>query len=130
MSAVPTTRPNPWPARIGRIAGRIAVVLAIGFVIGWTLNHVAASLERSQQPAGFVRGVVQGALMPMSMPNLLVGRDVVIYAANNTGRMYRLGYTMGVNGCGLLFFGLFFWRVRRLRDAARASSNVTSNVES
>ena len=102
------------------------MILIIGFVIGWTLNRVAASLERSQQPAGFVRGVVQGALMPMSMPNLLVGRDVVIYAGNNTGRMYRLGYTMGVNGCGLLFFGLFFWRLRRLRDAARATSNVES----
>jgi hypothetical protein len=126
MSAVPKPQPNPWLARILCVAARIAVILAIGLVMGWTLNRVAASLERSQQPAGFVRGVVQGALMPMSMPNLLVGRDVVIYAANNTGRTYRLGYTLGVNGCGLLFFGLFFWRVRRLRDAARATSNVES----
>ena len=53
--------------------------------------------------------------MPISMPNLLFGHDVAIYAANNTGRTYKLGYTLGVNGCGLIFFGFFFWRVRRMK---------------
>jgi hypothetical protein len=91
------------------------IVLAIGFSIGWTLNRIQAAFESRAQPAGFGRGILQGALMPMTMPNLLVGHDVSIYAARNTGRTYKLGYTMGVNGCGLLFFGIFFWRVRRLR---------------
>ena len=53
--------------------------------------------------------------MPMAMPNLLVGRDLTIYSPNNTGLTYKLGYTTGVNGCGALFFGLFFWRVSRWR---------------
>lgn len=114
---MPSHSANGWPVRLLRIVSRIAVVLAIGFVIGWTLNRVAESLERSERPAGFVRGVVQGALMPMAMPNLVVGRDVVIYATRNTGRSYRLGYTVGVNGCGLIFFGVFFWRLRRLRGS-------------
>ena len=49
-------------------------------------------------PAGFARGLVHGALMPIALPNLLVGNDVTIYAANNTGLRYKLGYTCGVNG--------------------------------
>lgn len=51
--------------------------------------------------------------MPLALPNLAVGDNVTIYAESNTGRLYKLGYTAGVNGCGLLFFGLFFWRIGR-----------------
>jgi hypothetical protein len=98
-----------------RIPVRIALFLLLAFVIGFLLNHLAASLEGNTRPAGFSRGVLQGALMPMAMPNLLVGRDVTIYSQNNTGVTYKLGYTAGVNGCGAIFFGVLFWRVRRLR---------------
>jgi hypothetical protein len=98
-----------------QIISRVLVILAIGFAAGWILHRIESSFEKSPKPAGFVRGVVQGALMPMAMPNLLVGNDVAIYAVNNTGRSYRLGYTVGVNACGLIFFGIFFWRLRRLR---------------
>src|SRR5437016_5995507 len=69
-------------------------------------------------PAGFIRGALQGALMPMSFPNLLVGRDITIYSQNNTGLMYKLGYTSGVNACGALFFGLLFWRWNKFRNAS------------
>ena len=108
--------PKTGPIAVGlRLLARIAVILAVGFVIGWTLNRVHAAFEKRAEPAGFARGVLQGALMPMTMPNLLLGHDVAIYAANNTGRTYKLGYTVGVNACGLLFFGVFFWRLQRLR---------------
>ena len=56
--------------------------------------------------------------MPMSFPNLLVGRDITIYSQNNTGLMYKLGYTSGVNACGALFFGLLFWRWSKFRKAS------------
>ncbi|HYT59465.1 MAG TPA: hypothetical protein VEL06_04805 [Haliangiales bacterium] len=96
---------------------RLASIILLAFVIGWTLNRVALQLERSHRPAGFVRGLVQGALMPASMPNLLIGHDVVIYAENNNnGVFYKLGYTMGVNGCGAVFFGMFYWRLKRWRN--------------
>ena len=94
---------------------RLASILLLAFLIGWVLNRVAQQLERANHPAGFVRGLVQGALMPASMPNLLVGHDVVIYAVNNNGVFYKLGYTLGVNGCGALFFGMFYWRMKRWR---------------
>src|SRR4051812_48315000 len=88
-------------AGIARVALRLAVLIAAGLLIGTLLTRAEAALERRHEPAGFAHGVVQGALMPIALPNLALGRDVPIYAANNTGRVYKLGYTMGVNGCGL-----------------------------
>jgi hypothetical protein len=110
-------KPTAGP-RSARLLVKIASVLVVAATIGFILNHLASSLERTGRPAGFSRGLVQGALMPMAMPNLMVGRDITIYAAQNTGRLYKLGYTMGVNVCGAIFFGLFFWRVRRWRKLA------------
>src|SRR5882762_692725 len=103
-----------------RVLWRGLGILVLAVTIGWMLSRIAASLERSARPAGFGRGVLQGALMPLAMPNLMVGKDVTIYAQNNTGLSYKLGYTVGVNSCGALFFGLFFWRLTQWRRAARA----------
>jgi|KBSMisStandDraft_5_1062788.scaffolds.fasta_scaffold1187859_1 hypothetical protein len=100
------------------IVVRVASFLLVAAVIGGVLNRVAASMDRNARPAGFGRGVVQGALMPMSLPNLLAGRDITIYSANNTGVPYKIGYTTGVNACGALFFGIVFWRFSRLRRPA------------
>jgi hypothetical protein len=107
--------------RLGRIAWRVAAVLVVAAAIGWVLNGVSARMEHNARPAGFGRGMLQGVLMPMSMPNLLVGRDVVIYSVNNTGVTYKLGYTAGVNSAGAVFFGLFFWRVSRWRRNGKSS---------
>ena len=52
--------------------------------------------------AGFAYGMLHGALMPMAMPALVAGQDVIIYAERNTGRTYKLGYTIGINLCGIV----------------------------
>lgn len=111
------------PAR-WKILLRLAGVLAVAMLIGVSLHRVSTVLERSPAPAGFVRGVTQGALMPLAFPNLLVGNDVTIYAPNNTGRTYKLGYTFGVNACGAVFFGFFFWRVNRWRKQFSGAKNL------
>jgi hypothetical protein len=105
----------PPPRAWSGIALRIAIFLLMAALIGGILNHVSVSLQQNSNPAGFARGVVQGALMPMSLPNLLVGRDITIYSQNNTGVSYKIGYTTGVNACGALFFGVVFWRWNRFR---------------
>lgn len=102
---------------------RVLLFLLMAALIGGVLNHVSVSLEQGAHPAGFPRGVLQGALMPMSLPNLLVGRDVTIYSQNNTGVAYKLGYTTGVNACGALFFGLTFWRLGRIRKWTKMPKN-------
>lgn len=108
-----------WAKRLLRLAIQIACVFAIAVIVGAALNRAAAALERSGRQAGFCQGMLQGALMPMAMPSLLVGRDVKIYAEHNTGRTYKLGYTAGVNACGALFFGYAFWRWKRLKEALK-----------
>jgi hypothetical protein len=117
--AKPTRGRKAW----WRIPLRLAIILAVAFGIGAVLNSVAASLARNAQPAGFGRGVLQGALMPMALPNLLMGKDVVIYSPNNTGVGYKLGYTSGVNACGAVFFGFLYWRLNRLRKWANRNGN-------
>jgi len=101
--------------RIGGIVYRVGFIVAIAFAIGLVLNKISAHFEHDTEPAGLFRGLVQGALMPMSMPNLLFGKDVIIYSQHNTGMSYKLGYTLGTNTCGAIFFGLFFWRFSRWR---------------
>jgi hypothetical protein len=108
-----------WAKRLLRFAIQIICVFVIAVVVGAALNHAAAALERSGRQAGFSQGMLQGALMPMAMPSLLVGRDVRIYTENNTGRTYKLGYTAGVNACGAIFFGYAFWRWKRLKEALK-----------
>lgn len=108
---MPVTQVKLWLQRQTAltILRRVAVVLLIMIALSAVMNRP----NPASHPAGFGRGVVDGVLMPGALPPLLFGRDVTIYAANNTGRTYKLGYTAGVNGCGALFFGIVFWRVAR-----------------
>jgi hypothetical protein len=87
--------------------------MILAMLVGRGVQSLGAHFSARPEPAGFVGGMVQGATMPMALPNLLLGRDVIIYAPNNTGLSYKLGYTLGVNVCGLIFFGLFFRRMHR-----------------
>lgn len=116
MSDTPVKAITPLPWK--KIATRVVTILLLAAAVGWTLNHISASLQHNPDPAGFRRGMIQGALMPMAMPNLLFGKDVTIYSTNNTGITYKLGYTAGVNTCGAIFFGFFFWKVSRWRKRA------------
>ena len=114
MTAVLTQAKADRTLFLLRMAKRLAILLVAGLMIGFVCNRLETALQRRNEPAGFVHGIVQGVLMPIALPTLAMGNDVPIYAASNTGRTYKLGYTMGVNGCGLVFFGVFFWRIRRL----------------
>ena len=107
-----------------RIVSRILTIVVVAVAMIWVVHRSSAALDNSVQPAGFGRGLLHGALMPMALPNLLLGHDVTIYAASNTGRLYKLGYTAGVNACGLIFFGFFFWRVNRIRRQLRAMNEA------
>ena len=105
---------------VRKIAVRIISFLIVATLFTCVTRGLIFMANRETGPAGFAKGMVHGALMPCALPNLLIGNDVTIYAAENTGRTYKLGYTVGVNSCGAIFFGIFFWRVsrwKRMRDA-------------
>ena len=88
---------------LARIAGFVCMAFLMGAAMDWSARRTRPDLQ-----AGFWWGFAHGALMPATLPTLLTGKDVAIYAPHNTGVTYKLGYTMGVNGCGALFFGLMF----------------------
>jgi hypothetical protein len=108
------------PARkitVWNVLRRIITVVAIAYCVGYILNVSNRHLEKVGTTAGFGRGLLNGIMMPAAMPNLAVGKDVTIYATNNNGIPYKLGYTAGVNLCGAVFFGLFFLRLNRWKKA-------------
>jgi hypothetical protein len=110
------------PPSFGRqILTRVFMILVVATIFSYATTFVTAESEKCSGPAGFSRGLLHGAMMPGAMMNLLIGRDVSIYAQENTGRTYKLGYTAGVNGCGALFFGFFFWRINRWRKRLKAA---------
>src|SRR6266536_3067790 len=98
---------EPAAGRRKRFLLRVFSLLAAATVIGGTLNQAARFMNQSGKQAGFSLGMLQGALMPLALPNLAIGQDVNIYSSNNTGRTDKLGYAAGVNLCGLVFFGFF-----------------------
>ena len=106
------------PARLGsprlrKWLSKAVSLVVTGLVFGWIYAWAVPRLYRPEVKAGFWPGALHGALMPVALPSLVMGKDVPIFTANNTGRSYKLGYIAGINLCGLVFFGLAFRQPRR-----------------
>ena len=106
------TQPPAHPAgSVTRHLLRKALTLAIVTVVfGWFYGWASPWAFPKDCTADFKYGVLHGALMPIALPALVMGKDVPIYAPDNSGRGYKIGYICGINGCGLLFFGAAFRR--------------------
>ena len=115
MSSVTPTpaQDSAGSSRLRKWTLKITSLVVAGLVFGLAYNWAAPRFYRPDQTAGFWMGALHGALMPVAAPSLLMGQDVPIYATSNTGRVYKLGYIAGINGCGLVFFGLAFWQPQR-----------------
>lgn len=87
---------------------KIASLVAAGVLTGLAYDYAAPRFYRENVRANFWYGMLHGALMPVALPALLMGQDAPIYASNNVGRFYKIGYIAGINCCGLFFFGLAF----------------------
>lgn len=104
-----------------RLALRLAGLVAVAWFLGALSRGISAHESQRTEPAGFLAGVVHGAAMPCALPSLALGADPVLYAQLNTGRAYKLGYTVGVNACGAVFFGLLYRRFARMVSGSRAA---------
>jgi len=91
-----------------RIGAKIAFLVLLGLLLGFGQDWMASRYYGSERVAGFRLGVIHGVLMPAALPALLMGKDVAIYARANEGRPYKIGYILGINLCGTLFFGVAF----------------------
>jgi hypothetical protein len=103
------------PVRTARIPlktllARAAVFIVVAAIFGWVYAWAAPHVFPKDRRAGFRLGMAHGALMPMALPSLVMGQNVDIFAENNSGIPYKLGYIAGINICGLIFFGSVFWR--------------------
>jgi len=117
---------DPKPTRespselIRRLFPRIVGFFIVVTLVAWILQKSVAIDEAKGTPAGFIRGALHGALMPMALPALVMGRDVPIFAEHHAGQTYKLGYVVGVDVCGAIFFGLLYRRVRRWKTMAES----------
>jgi hypothetical protein len=108
--------PDTTPARMSKtkvIVIKIAALTAISLALIFAQSWAAPRYYQPDYVAGFYTGLLEGALMPAALPGLLGGKDVPIYAPNNEGRGYKIGYIVGLNSCGTFFFGVAFWQPRR-----------------
>jgi hypothetical protein len=112
--AMSTGRPS-W---VRRLAVKAATLIVAGLLLGFGYDWAAPRFYGPEHVAGFRLGMLHGALMPVALPSLLLGKDVPIYAEKNQGRIYKLGYIIGINACGFVFFGLSFWRPNRASGKA------------
>jgi hypothetical protein len=108
----PVNRPArpSWTRRL--LAPMIRFILA-GVLLAWLYAWGAPLIYRQKSEPGFWLGCAHGALMPMALPSLLTNQDVPIYAQNNRGKIYKIGYIAGINACGFVVFGFLFWRPGR-----------------
>jgi hypothetical protein len=83
-------------------------LIAATVVLGWAFAWAQSGTYSPDRKVGFWIGLVHGAVMPAALPCLLAGKDVPMFAPNNTGRNYKLGYVFGINCSGIVFFGLSF----------------------
>src|SRR4030095_14507893 len=95
--AGPPSALRTWRSKALRIA---AMVLA-AVVFAWLCGVALRADARLTSPPGLFRGMLHGAIMPMAWPALLTGSNQELYAEKNSGRMYKLGYSLGVNVSGL-----------------------------
>jgi hypothetical protein len=106
-------RASRMPSRLREGIKKAVRLILLGLALAWFYEWATPRFYPSEGRVGFWHGMLHGALMPMAMPGLLVGKDATIYAANNSGRLYKLGYVFGINICGLIVFGTAFGRPRR-----------------
>lgn len=105
VTAAETPRRAHWVKKA--LLVKLRLVLA-GLLLGYVYARVSPLVYPKDRPLGFAHGFAHGGLMPMALPSLVIGKNVPIFAENNNGRFYKLGYICGINVCGLLFFGFGF----------------------
>ena len=106
-----STPAGPSRAKVIVIKFVALTLISLGLVLAQ--NWAAPRYYKPDYVAGFGTGMLEGALMPAALPGLLTGHDLPIYAPNNVGRYYEIGYIFGLNACGTFFFGVAFWQPRR-----------------
>jgi hypothetical protein len=117
-SAASPVADQPRPSKLKDLLLKIVLLTILGMALGLAQGWAASRTYKPEHVGGFPTGLLHGMLMPAALPGLLLGQNLPIYAPNNSGRAYNIGYIFGINTCGTLFFGIGFWqRQGRLQKA-------------
>ena len=101
------------------VLAKLAIMTVLGLALGLAQGWAAARTYKPDHVAGFHTGLLHGLLMPAALPGLLLGQKLPIYAPNNSGNTYEIGYIFGINTCGFIFFGMDFWKRQRKQPVAK-----------
>lgn len=107
---------------------KAARLTVIGIIIGWVFAWVSPHMFPRDKEYGVAFGALHGAMMPIALPSLIMGKNVEIFGTPNTGRGYKIGYICGINFCGLIFFGSAFWKPSK-KPAPVPSIGETSDAK-
>jgi len=110
-----------------KILRKIATLAIVTIVFGWFYALASPWAFPKNKTPGFGYGMLHGALMPVALPSLVIGRDVEIFAADNSGRFYKIGYICGINLCGIAFFGPLFWRPNKTSRRRGNESQISGS---
>ena len=113
--AVPPVVEAPGFSMIKFLILKFIGVTAFTAALAFLQAQASINTYRPDRQADIKMGVLHGILMPAALPGLFTGHDLPIYAPNNTGRGYKIGYILGINTCGTVFFGVVFWRPKKLK---------------
>jgi hypothetical protein len=103
---------------------KILLLTLLSLLLGLTQGWAAVRTYKPERLAGFHTGLLHGMLMPAALPGLLLGQNLPIYAANNTGRPYNIGYIFGINTCGTIFFGIGFYQRQNRQRTEKQQTNL------
>ena len=81
MSDAPPLKTSSFT--VSRFLRRLLPLVVAALLFSLLLPRIVRGSFAGEGKPGFGRGVVQGALMPMALPHLLLGKDVPIYAPEN-----------------------------------------------
>jgi len=109
-SAGPQPVDQPSRSKLQALLVKIFLLTLLSIALGLMQGWAASRTYQPDYEAGFHTGILHGILMPAALPGLLTGHNIRIYAINNTGRGYNIGYIFGINACGTVFFGIAFWQ--------------------
>jgi hypothetical protein len=112
-AATPPEAQAPGWSRKKEIVVKFEALTLLTAVLGLAQGWSATRCYKPDHEAGFHMGLLHGLMMPAALPGLLLGKNPPIYAPNNSGRPYKIGYLFGINTCGTIFYGVSFWRPKR-----------------
>ena len=75
LSEIPASASASW---VKRLARKAATLILLGLVMGFGYDWAAPRFYGPERVPGFRVGILHGALMPVALPSLLLGKMVIL----------------------------------------------------